>query len=279
MVFQGLDQATRRKQSGSPSSTGLLRRQQDYSMPAPARLRRHSGARTSGTRRSCAKIAGLRCCADDRPGAPPSNVFWAGNQGEAGQFLHGYQSAWLPASLLQQEQQARLADALFASSAALAHVAAFQQGARRRAGRRRRRGARHRDQPRGARCLCARDHRRRRAARVPGLRRPRARRGQGAPDAAGIDARDDGAAHGGPRRRGSYVSESNYFEGDWQQAYWGTNYARLRAVKRKYDRDGLVLRPPRRRQRGLERGRLLEGCAGVARDPAPRSKPAVLNDP
>jgi hypothetical protein len=38
---------------------------------------------------------------------------------------------------------------------------------------------------------------------------------------------------------GSYVSESNYFEPGWQQSYWGGNYARLAEVKRKYDPDGL----------------------------------------
>ena len=54
--------------------------------------------------------------ADDRPGAPEANVFWASNLGEAGQVLHGYQSAWLPASLLQQDRQENLGDALFAAT-------------------------------------------------------------------------------------------------------------------------------------------------------------------
>ena len=43
-------------------------------------------------------------------------MFWAGNLGEAGQVLHGYQSAWLPASLLQKDQQDSLGDALFAAT-------------------------------------------------------------------------------------------------------------------------------------------------------------------
>ena len=42
------------------------------------------------------------------------------------------------------------------------------------------------------------------------------------------------AAHGG-----AYVSESNFFEEDWQHAYWGGNYARLASIKKKYDPSGL----------------------------------------
>ena len=38
---------------------------------------------------------------------------------------------------------------------------------------------------------------------------------------------------------GSYVSESNYFNPSWQQEYWGTNYSKLFAIKKKYDPDGL----------------------------------------
>ncbi len=38
---------------------------------------------------------------------------------------------------------------------------------------------------------------------------------------------------------GSYVSESNFFNNDWQRAYWGTNCKRLASIKRRYDPDGL----------------------------------------
>lgn len=38
---------------------------------------------------------------------------------------------------------------------------------------------------------------------------------------------------------GSYVSESNFFERAWQRSFWGERYARLRAVKAKYDPEGL----------------------------------------
>lgn len=38
---------------------------------------------------------------------------------------------------------------------------------------------------------------------------------------------------------GSYFSESNYFNGYWSRDFWGENYARLKAVKAKYDPEGL----------------------------------------
>ena len=40
---------------------------------------------------------------------------------------------------------------------------------------------------------------------------------------------------------GAYVSESNYFERGWQQAYWGSNHPRLAEIKSKYDPDGLFV--------------------------------------
>lgn len=38
---------------------------------------------------------------------------------------------------------------------------------------------------------------------------------------------------------GSYVAESSFFERHWQKSYWGPNYMRLLAIKRKYDPSGL----------------------------------------
>jgi FAD/FMN-containing dehydrogenase len=40
---------------------------------------------------------------------------------------------------------------------------------------------------------------------------------------------------------GSYVSESDFFERDWQRTFWGANYPRLAAVKRRFDPDGLLV--------------------------------------
>jgi Berberine and berberine like len=38
---------------------------------------------------------------------------------------------------------------------------------------------------------------------------------------------------------GAYVNECDYFQADWQKAFWGPNYPRLLSIKRRYDPDGL----------------------------------------
>ena len=53
---------------------------------------------------------------DDRPGAPEGNIFYAGDHDQVGRVWYAYQSAWLPASLLEADQRERLADALFAAA-------------------------------------------------------------------------------------------------------------------------------------------------------------------
>ena len=53
---------------------------------------------------------------DRRAGAPDYHGWWQGDQDQVGAFLHGYESLWLPASLLSEGERQRLADALFAAS-------------------------------------------------------------------------------------------------------------------------------------------------------------------
>lgn len=37
---------------------------------------------------------------------------------------------------------------------------------------------------------------------------------------------------------GSYSNETDYFQKNWQQDFWGVHYAKLLQVKQKYDPDG-----------------------------------------
>ena len=65
------------------------------------------------------------------------------------------------------------------------------------------------------------------------------------PDLAAARKRSDAVAKSMDELRklapngGAYVSESNYFERSFGEAYWGSNYTRLKEVKKRYDPDGL----------------------------------------
>ena len=114
MVFQGLDRSGAQAVwqpflDAVDAAQGLRRR------VLAAEDRRHIGARLLGADAESSACS-ASSSSDDRPGAPESNVFWPGDQGQAGQFLHGYDSTWLPASLLGPSRRTALADALFAAS-------------------------------------------------------------------------------------------------------------------------------------------------------------------
>lgn len=176
---------------------------------------------------------------DDRPGAPKENVFWPGDQHQAGQVLHGYQSTWLSAALLKDDRCAALADALFAASRhrpVSLHVNKGLAGAPGEA------IAEARDTAMNpavldafALVICGTSG----PTAYPGFagREPdvaRARR-----QAEAIAAAMDELRKLGPHAGGSYLSESNFFEPDWQRSFWGANYRRLLAAKQRYDPQGL----------------------------------------
>jgi FAD/FMN-containing dehydrogenase len=175
---------------------------------------------------------------DRRLNAPETHLWWAGNQGEVGMFLHGYESVWLPASLLKDERQKDLADALFASSRHWKVALHFNKGLA---------GA-----PADA-VAAARD-----TAMNPAVLNAFALAiiaGGGPPAYPGIPGHEPDLTVARKHAAeidesmdelrkivpdpGSYVSESNFFERSWQRSFWGTNYPRLKAVKAKYDPNGL----------------------------------------
>ena len=174
---------------------------------------------------------------DRRQGASPNNVWWTGDGGQVAWTIYGYESLWLPASLLEDDSQERLANALFAGSRSHLIELHFNKGLG---------GA-----PREA-VEATRD-----TATNPAVLNAFALAivadGEGGyPGVRGHEP--DVEAAGKSRARvhrcmnelravapgsGAYVSESNFFEEDWQHSYWGSNHARLALVKRKYDPTGL----------------------------------------
>lgn len=176
--------------------------------------------------------------ADDRPGAPRDHIAWAGDTDQAGWFIHGYQSAWLPATLLQPERQGQLVEALFAASqhAGIAlHCNKGLAGAPAEVIARARDTATH-PQVLGAFALAISANGGDPAfAGMPGAKPDLAKAKR---NAAAID-RTMGAIRAVVPDAGSYVSESDYFLRDWQHGFWGSNYTRLAKVKQAYDPDGL----------------------------------------
>jgi FAD/FMN-containing dehydrogenase len=175
---------------------------------------------------------------DDRPGAPKGNVFWSANLAEAGHFLFGFDSLWLPVSLLQTKQQGQLADALFAAGRHWSVELHFQKGL---AGGSAQAVSATRNTAMNPKVLDAF------ALAIVAGEGPPAYPGLYGhePDlGAARKAADAIAAAAGELKKlapdgGSYVNESNFFEPRWREAYWGPNYPRLHAVKRKYDPHGL----------------------------------------
>jgi hypothetical protein len=176
--------------------------------------------------------------ADDRPGASPDNIFWSGNLAEAGHVIYGFQSIWLPASLLAPRRQERLADALFVASRQHPLELHFQKGLS---------GAS--DEVIAAASATATNPDVLDAFMLVIVA------GEGPPAYPGLaghepdlaNARNEAAQIGRAMDElrkiapaaGCYVAESDYFETNWQKSYWGPNYPRLLAIKRKYDPQGL----------------------------------------
>ncbi|MEO5810538.1 MAG: FAD-binding oxidoreductase [Rhodanobacter sp.] len=177
---------------------------------------------------------------DDRSGAPLDHVVWAGDQGQVGWFIHAYQSAWLPASLLAKAVQSRLADALFAASQQWdveLHFNKGQAGGAADAITRSRDTATHPDVIDAFALAIIGSAG---APAYPGLHRTAPDLAKARHDAQGVE-KAMAALRAVAPAAGSYVSESDYFLRNWQEGFWGANYPRLARAKRRYDPDGLFV--------------------------------------
>ncbi len=235
MVLQGLDQqqaeATWRPFFDWVSASG-----QDFSIVSAPRIISEPARRFWDP--AFLKQAPGLVISDDRPGAPADNIFWASNLGETGRVWHAYQSAWLPQSLLADNQRERFVDALFAAAKHRGVSLHFNKGL---AGGTAEAIATARDTAMNPAVVDAF------ALAISGAGGPPAY-----PDVPGHEpdvavARREAEAVTAAMdqirklmpRVGSYVWETDYFQPHWQEAFWGENYDRLLAVKSKYDPDGL----------------------------------------
>ncbi len=234
MVFQGLDRA--QAQAAWKPFLDWVRASGDYNFKEPTIMA--VPARRFWDADFWSKTAPGIMAKDEREGAPSHHAVWQGDRGQVGWYIHGYESTWLPAALLEEGSQARLVDALCAASQQWWVELHFNKGIA---------GA-----PPEA-LAATRD-----TATHPGVVDAFALAiiaGGGDPAYPGMPGArpDEAAAH---RRAtairkamtalravapdaGAYVSESDFFQQRWQETYWGPNYAKLLQIKRRYDPDGL----------------------------------------
>jgi len=175
---------------------------------------------------------------DERPVSAASDAWWGGDAGQVGEYLWGYESLWMPTSLLAGDSQVRLADALFAGSRHADIGLHFNKGL---AGAPPTAIAAAKDTAMNPAVLTAfalaivADGQGPTYPGIPG-HAPEVIKGRAAAKA--IDQCVE-QLHAVAGLSGSYVNETNYFEKEWQRAFWGDNYARLRAIKKRYDPEGL----------------------------------------
>jgi FAD/FMN-containing dehydrogenase len=175
---------------------------------------------------------------DSREGAPDKHYWWEGDNTEIGIYWHGYQSTWLPDTLLAKDQTSRLVDALFSATRHWRVAFHFNKGL---AGAPAEEIAAARDTATNPAVLSAFA-----LVIIAGGAPPVY------PDIPGHEpdvttARQNEMKIGQAMtelrkiipKAGTYLSESNYFEESWQESFWGPNYARLKTIKEKYDPTGL----------------------------------------
>lgn len=175
---------------------------------------------------------------DNRPDAPADNFWWRFDADEAGAFWYAYSSAWLPALLLEPQNQARFVDTWFAATRHWGLGLAFNKGLA------------------GAPATAIETARNTAmnpdvvdafAWAVTAANGPAAFAGMPSPNPAKAAALRSRVTKTMTVLRtvapdtGTYVNECDYFQADWQGAFWGANYERLLRIKQHYDPDGLFM--------------------------------------
>lgn len=235
MVFQGLGQQEAEK-TWAPFLE-WVRSSSSYSFTSEVQIV-STPARHCWDAEFLEKTAPADIVPDARQGASDRRFLWSGDQGQVGQFLYGFQSVWLPSEMLEENHQRDLVDALFASSHQWKISLHFNKGL---AGAPPEEIAAATNTAMNPAVLNAF------ALAICGAEGPPAYVGLPGEGPNLALAREQAAkidlamkellriAPGG----GAYVSESNYFQSNWQKAFWGANYSKLEAVKKRYDPTGL----------------------------------------
>ena len=237
MVFQGLSESQARAAwqgfldtvAADPTSFEIVRPAQFLTVPA-----RHFWDAAY-----LDKIVPGLVMHDDRPHASPGSWWWHGDSEQAGAMWHGFDSRWLPATLLEEGDRPRLAAAWFDASRHWPVGFHFNKGLAGADPAALRRSGDSSINPEVlaafALAIIAGNGPSSYPGAGPGVDLPSARA-----DARAIAAAAKALGACAPTA-GSYLSESDYALVDWRQAAWGRHWRRLAAIKRRVDPESLFL--------------------------------------
>ena len=175
---------------------------------------------------------------DDLPGAPKDYYYWQSDAGEVAAFWSAYQSTWLSQQLLDPGHKPALVDALVRASQ-FAQVAlhcnkGLAGGAADAVGWTADTAMNPAVLDAFALVIAAAGEQ----AVYPGLPGHEPDAAQGQRQAAAVTSAM-AAVKALREQPASYFNETDYFQADWQTAFWGDHYARLLQVKNRYDPGGL----------------------------------------
>ncbi len=175
---------------------------------------------------------------DSRANAPKDQFWWAPNSGEASKYWYTYLSRWIPISLFEEDKVNQLADTVFKASRLAPITLHANKGMAGAANDALVRSKRSAINPvvydAGALVIIAAGSNN----VFPGVK------GKEPND---VEIANIVKTYGNAYNlikeitpnAGTYVNEADYFEKDWQTSFWGENYGKLDAIKKKYDPDGL----------------------------------------
>ena len=234
MMFQGLDEAAARE-AWRPFVDFVAAHPDDYQVKDPL-LVITLPARRLWDADYMSGLVPTVLKRDDRPGARPGDWWWASTTEEVGAFWHGYQSAWLPQSLLQPDERAALAKSWFDASRHWSTTLHFNKGL---AGAPAEAIAASRQTAMNPQVLDAF------ALAIIAMDGDSAYAGlppidlqDARDDAARIDAAMTALRQAAPGA-GSYLSECDHDLPNWRDAVWGEHAGKLERVKQRYDPQGL----------------------------------------
>jgi len=174
--------------------------------------------------------------ADDRSGQPEGRFWWATNQDAVSEYIYRYQSRWLPLRLFEAPE--KLAETFFAASRHWEFRIYLGKGLAGVPAETLRRDRKTSINPSvfdAAAWILMTAHESNAFPGVPG-HEPDRQRGKELADRVSAGMKIIREATPGA---GTYSNEADYHEPNWQEAFWGKNYPKLLAIKKKRDPEGL----------------------------------------